>query len=495
MKRISPKGRYFILILIITALACFLSVKQGHQWGDDFAQYLQQAVALSEGTTDKFVEDNTFIVLNSPVEMATPVYPWGFPLLLSLFVPFFGTNIILYKIVCCVIIVLMTAAFYLFLCNYFNEIKSFMLALCIGLDYYILKFCNNVVSDIPFLLIMLIIVILMNDYFEDDLKWPKLLAIGLTMGYSYMIRSQGIVFILSYFLCNILYFVFNKDKFRKADIINSIMPYIGFAVVIILDKLLLPHSARSSLYFLESMNLSIFLKNIFFYAIVLYSYVSSPSKYQLLIYCFLLVFVLFGAISLIKKKKDFKKILFLLLCSIMLYGINTLFPWHQGGRYMIPLIPLFVVLLGYGIDFVYEILQLNTRTVNILKICACLVFCLYGVVFYGVQNIKDGREYYKGSYTPYALETYEFINMNVNDDEVICFFKPRALYYQTGKISIKPLDNTYEAIKDYDYLLLNYEDDYIDLNQIENSENSYGISLIKVFENNNFTMFRINRNE
>ena len=92
MKRISPKGRYFILILIITALACFLSVKQGHQWGDDFAQYLQQAVALSEGTTDKFVEDNTFIVLNSPVEMATPVYPWGFPLLLSLFVPFFGTT-------------------------------------------------------------------------------------------------------------------------------------------------------------------------------------------------------------------------------------------------------------------------------------------------------------------------------------------------------------------------------------------------------------------
>ena len=485
--------KYSFLILVIMAFACFLSVKDGHQWGDDFAQYMQQAVSLSEGTTEKFVKDNTFIVLNSPIEMATPVYPWGFPLLLSLFVPFFGENIILYKIICCVIISLMTICFCLFLCNYFDDKKSFMLSLCVGLDYYILKFCNNVVSDIPFLLIMLIIVILMNDYFEKEFECVKLFFLGLIMGYAYMLRSQGIVFILSYFFCNVLYSILNKDKCTKADIISSVIPYIGFIIVFLLDKCLLPHSERSALYFLESMDLNTFLKNILFYTIVLYSYVPAPSRYQLCIYIILSIIVLLGAISLVKKKNT-RNLIFLFMCTLMLFGINTLFPWHQGGRYMIPIIPLYILMLGYGVDYLFEILKLNNRIINLLKICICTLFCLYGVLFYGVQNIRDGRQYFKGAYTSYALETYEYINENVKEDEIICFFKPRALYYRTGKLSIKPLGNSFEAIKDYDYLLLCYEDDYLDLNQIESSNNNYGISLEKIFINNNFTMYRINKN-
>ena len=31
------------------------------------------------------------------------------------------------------------------------------MALCLGFDYYILKYCNNVISDIPFMVILLII--------------------------------------------------------------------------------------------------------------------------------------------------------------------------------------------------------------------------------------------------------------------------------------------------------------------------------------------------
>ena len=70
------------LVFIITLIIGLLSIKEGHQWGDDFAQYFAQARAICLGTTAQFVKDNTFVVLASPIEMATPVYPWGFPLLL-----------------------------------------------------------------------------------------------------------------------------------------------------------------------------------------------------------------------------------------------------------------------------------------------------------------------------------------------------------------------------------------------------------------------------
>ena len=127
-----------------------MSIKAGHQWGDDFTQYLEQARAICNGEISQFVQDNSFIVLNSPVDMATPVYPWGFPLLMSVFVPFFGDNIILYKIVCCIINAIATVMLYLFLGQTIDDNKAFMLGMCFGLNYSIIKYCNNVISDMFF---------------------------------------------------------------------------------------------------------------------------------------------------------------------------------------------------------------------------------------------------------------------------------------------------------------------------------------------------------
>jgi hypothetical protein len=56
---------------------------RGHAWGDDFASYIMQAVALVEGRPSDFVRANTFTIDRSTVVLGPYAYPWGYPLLLA----------------------------------------------------------------------------------------------------------------------------------------------------------------------------------------------------------------------------------------------------------------------------------------------------------------------------------------------------------------------------------------------------------------------------
>ena len=489
----------YLTILVLVVLPVYLmSIKEGHQWGDDFAQYLAQARAISNGSISQFVEDNTYIVLNSPVDMATPVYPWGFPFLISFFVPFFGNNIIMYKIVCCVIDTMATVGLYLFLRHHLDDYKAFIIALCFGLDYSIIKYCNNVISDMLFLVLTLICFCLMTDYFEKDQKPLKMLILGLLMGYNYMTRSQGVAMLVAYLICHV-YLLVKKKKSVK-ELYPTFLPYCGFILIYILDKILFAHSERSSLYFLEYMDLRTFLSNIKYYLIVLYEYVSVPNKYKFFVYVFMCFFVLFGFIDYVFiRKKNIERISYPFLASWILIGINLLFPWHQGARYMLPVIPVFVMFMGMGITFVGKTLKINDKHFIYLEIMACILFSFFGPTYYTKKNIDKGRVYYKGAYTDQAIEMYMYIDQNTNEDAVFCFFKPRALYYQTGRLGFKPQEISYECISAADYVLICDEDDYIKLNDLYsvineyNSANGTNVSLDMLFHNIKLTLYRINK--
>lgn len=497
MKTIKKQYPLFLFIIILTV--CLFSIKEGHQWGDDFAQYLAQARAISNGSISQFVKDNTYIVLNSPVEMATPVYPWGFPLLMSVFVPYFGNNIIMYKVVCCIIIALVAVMLDLFLRQYLEDYKAFMIALCFGLDYSILKSCNNVISDMLFLMLTLISFCLMNDYFEKDQKPSKMFILGLIIGYAYMTRSQGVALLLGYFLCHIYLIIAKKKKINK-DLLSTFLPYCGFLVVYFIDKALFLHSERSSLYFLEYMDLKTFLSNIKYYLIVLYGYVSVPNSFKLFVYFCMCFFVLLGFVDYVFiRKKSIEKISYSFLVSIALIGINLLFPWHQGARYMLPVIPVFVLFMGMGITYMGKLLRISDEHYIYLEVLACILFSLFGPIYYTKHNIDNGRAYYKGAYTDQAIEMYKYIDQNTNANDIFCFFKPRALYYQTGRLGFKPQEISYECISAADYLITCDEDDYIQIGVLNDKINEYNkkngthVSLELLLQNMKLALYRINK--
>ena len=65
--------------------------RRGHTTGDDFALYLRQAKSLFEGNIADVISDNRFLFDHSTA-VTPPIYPWGWPLLLSPFVRVWGID-------------------------------------------------------------------------------------------------------------------------------------------------------------------------------------------------------------------------------------------------------------------------------------------------------------------------------------------------------------------------------------------------------------------
>lgn len=95
MRRLSSRtasGLLLGLVVGASAVAAVLLHRNGHTQGDDFALYLRQARSLFDGDIGDVVTDNRFAVLNSGFAFSPVAYPWGWPLLLSPFVRWWGLD-------------------------------------------------------------------------------------------------------------------------------------------------------------------------------------------------------------------------------------------------------------------------------------------------------------------------------------------------------------------------------------------------------------------
>ena len=87
---------YFIFFTLFMPLL-LINVKSSHDWGGDFAQYINQAKCIVEGKSQNetgyiFNEQNPFI--------GPPSYPVGFPMLLTPVYCLFGNNLEVKGTVC-----------------------------------------------------------------------------------------------------------------------------------------------------------------------------------------------------------------------------------------------------------------------------------------------------------------------------------------------------------------------------------------------------------
>jgi hypothetical protein len=102
-------------------------------------------------------------------------------------------------------------------------------------------------------------------------------------------------------------------------------------------------------------------------------------------------------------------------------------------------------------------------------------------------NIRSGREI-NGPFDPYSMETYDFIKNETDPESIIVFFKPRAMYLMTDRISL--------ASTECDRMLLG---DYLALSKKvgENLQipperiDECNLPLEQVFQNRRFVVYQI----
>ena len=195
----SKKLQRLVLVttVLFSAIFTLLVLDRGHYWGDDFSEYIAQARGIVTGGIAQQVENNSYIIKNSPPMYADAVYPWGFPFLLSPFYAMFGKDLFFLKIpvlLCFLIAILFS---HLLFKKHFSFFQAELLTLFIAINPTLIFFSNRPLSDIPFFCFSTITIYALEGLLYKNDKKKQIIA-GLYTGvfafFSFMLRSNGLVF-------------------------------------------------------------------------------------------------------------------------------------------------------------------------------------------------------------------------------------------------------------------------------------------------------------
>jgi hypothetical protein len=191
-------GEVFLCMITLLPLF-FMNINSQHDWGDDYAMYLKEALLMAQ---QKDLNSHHFI-LNSAMKNSPPTaYPVGYPLLLLTFIKQFGLNIKILLYLQTAFTVLMGLGVFVLLRKKFSFIVCNIAILLLFYNPYLLGLKAEVLSDIPYCAFLYWIFYLYDSLLlnNDDTKVSKnatmiclLILLGVLLGFSMHIKKIGIL--------------------------------------------------------------------------------------------------------------------------------------------------------------------------------------------------------------------------------------------------------------------------------------------------------------
>lgn len=152
-----------IILVAIFFICSFYSIADGCYWGDDYAAYISEGIAISEQRLDIHALLNTKMhPSNLPDEaVGEPlVYVWGYPLILALVYSLVGfdrityATIFFYKLPTVISFAILSAVLFLFLRRRFGY--SFSLLLKLHFVRVVIFIISSILSTVIFILCFLL---------------------------------------------------------------------------------------------------------------------------------------------------------------------------------------------------------------------------------------------------------------------------------------------------------------------------------------------------
>lgn len=186
--------------------------QNGHDWGDDFALYIRQARSLVEGFPHQVAVDNQFSLDASGWNtFSPPIYPWGWPLLMAPVVAVVGVD---YGALKLLVVALWCAAltwWFLIVRSRVATPGAWVLLAALGLSWPYLVWTNSVVSDIPYLAVAMGTLWWIDRCRErrawDTGAWWPLVVLGLALAFAFNIRRDGLALVVAVGVLTLVQFV------------------------------------------------------------------------------------------------------------------------------------------------------------------------------------------------------------------------------------------------------------------------------------------------
>src|SRR5512142_2134633 len=139
------------LIILVSIIIGACTLTRGHQWGDDFAWYIFQAKSIVNGTTGEFMGQSAFTNHQSTQHLGPLAYPWGYPLILAPVYALKGISPLALKLPSLIFFAGFLVCLYFLARRGLTQTESLLLVALFAFNPLLLKFLDQILSDIPFL--------------------------------------------------------------------------------------------------------------------------------------------------------------------------------------------------------------------------------------------------------------------------------------------------------------------------------------------------------
>jgi len=489
---------HFVAIALCFAILLLglLNLDNNCNWGDDFAAYMADGIAMAEGRYEEQIRLNVILRSGRLVgEQTEHVHVFGYPLLHALVYSISGfdtasySNLYLYKLPSLIALSLMAGAYFIFLRKRLGLSISVLMTLALCADMTLHYEIRNLCSDILFLALSMCSFYFMELYLEKPYGKRRIfwgIFLGILLWYTYSVRLNGIVSAVCVLLAQGIWTVRNRKNFKFTELI----PLGTFLLLYIVFNLLVfpqPTSTSSA----GDISFKTFFNGCEYYFGMLHQWARHFAEILLKLPVGLAATALYSVfdspeicanISRIENFMyvqvfDFLAVIFLLLSllGIIVYGIKKdvhivffLFASFIGTaalslgqelRYLYVLLPFLLMYAVLGGKWILEKLakrsDKNPKRKNLFQNALVALLCIFSIVPIlenGIVNTKNNAQENLTAYSDGAIEVYNYIQGELDEEATIAFFKPRALYLNTGHVSLLPQDGGFE-ITDADYYL------------------------------------------
>jgi hypothetical protein len=413
------------------------TIREGHEWGDDFSQYIRHASNLAQGLP--YTASSYLYNVDNPA-VGPRVYPPGFPVLLAPVIRTFGLALAPMKVEIVLFFAAALFLIYLLIQPLMPPAAAAAAVLMVGLNPFFWDFKDQILSDIPFLFLFVATLLCLTraDQRDRGMRARTMLAVlgGAAMFAAYATRVVGIVLLPSLVVRDLI----RHRRLTKEGLLAA-ATFVGLAGVTYVV------GPRDSSYTdLLTITPAVVIDNVVSYLrwsseIWENGYIDLARKALFLATTALAVV---GCVSIRKQPHA----LLLAVVSVFYLLVVIVWPLAQGTRLLIPLIPFVVagaVLGAWSIDRAiaeYGGIR-HAVVITLLALVAVTYLARYSTLPFG--RIPEGiakRE---------SVELFDFVKTSTRPDDVIIFSRPRALALLTER-TVTPPPNSDDACRLWAYI-------------------------------------------
>ena len=451
MKAILQKYQW-ILVLLVAVVGGGLCMDLGHEWGDDFALYLDQARCWVNGGMVDLYATNKVCMDESDGLVGPYLYPQGFPLFLSFFIRLFsligipGLWMIMALKWANYIVFLLVLVVYLRLLNVLFEGRWGHIFLAFVLIAWHPKFweaADRITSDLWFTGLVILFFYALLVPFKG--WFSRALTLSLLVLVATATRSNGVFLLAAWVVFEWL--AWRKEGLKDVSVVSIVMGTTAALFALYADA----GNGSNHWQLLKDIEFKTIWTNLgtyitmagsapFWHVATALKLFAQPLLWLGVLLVWVLVFI--GAVK--GGRMSWVMVVFVGL-NFVLYVV---WPSVQGMRFLFPLLPFIMVFLVRGLAHAWQAVILpQFDKVKFLpqRIKSAQFWVIAGAGFMLLQGAMTSV-FYLGldtnlAYSKEMMGVYGFVEQQVQTTKRVSFHKPRLMRYATGVEAFKTVTN------------------------------------------------------